>query len=277
MTQSPQITVHSAKTHSGPAAVLKDLRDGWRMGPVWRAFAWEELQFRYRRSVLGIGWIIISYLIFVSAIAVFFIGFTSIGEKHFVYYVAVGYASYMFLIANLIDGSYVFRSSKTWILSADLPHSVYVYKGVVRAGFPFAVQLATGFCLMFVMGWRPGPGALLAIPALALYLANAVWVQLFLGLVAARFADIGHLITSVSRILFFTTPILWTYGDRTGVVKLLADINPFTHFIEIFRAPLIGDPVHALSWEVVLGVTVAGWVMTVLTAGALRRRLPYWI
>lgn len=277
MSQSPQVTVHSAKAHTGPAAVLRDLGEGWRMGAVWRAFAWDEIQHRYQRSIFGIAWIIISYLIFVSAIAVFFSGFSSADAKHFVYYVAIGYAAYLFLIANLVDGGYVFRTAATWIKSTPMPQSIYVYKGVARAVFPFLIQLCVAFVLMALMGWRPDVSIFWALPALLALLANAVWVQLFLGLLGARFNDVTHLILAISRILFFTTPILWTYGDRTGFVKTLADFNPFTHFVEIFRAPIIGDPLQPLSWYVVIAMTFGGWALTIVTAGALRRRLAFWV
>jgi ABC-type polysaccharide/polyol phosphate export permease len=81
----------------------------------------------------------------------------------------------------------------------------------------------------------------------------------------------------MTRILFFTTPILWTYSERTGLVKTLADINPFTHFVEIIRAPVIGDPLQPLSWAVVGAITLCGWTVTILTGDRMRKRLPFWV
>lgn len=269
--------VYSARANSGPLAVLRDLGEGFAMGPVWRAFAWDEIQQRYRRSVLGLAWIALSYLIFVLAISFFFGGFASLGARHFIQYVALGFAAFSFLIGNITDGCQVFQVAGSWIKSTPLPYSIYIYKSIARSLFPFAIQLVVAFGFMAALGWRPGWSALYAIPAVAIYLVNAVSIQMIFGLIAARWRDISHLVSAITRVLFFTTPILWVYAEQTGLRKTVAGINPLTHFLEIFRAPLLGEPVLAHSWQVALGVTAGGWVLAIFLASFMRRRLPFWV
>ena len=69
--------------------------------------------------------------------------------------------------------------------------------------------------------------------------------------------------------LFFTmTPIIWTTDLLTGgapgsaeaIVEFLAKLNPFYHFIEIFRAPLVGQAQSWTHWAVVGVITVVGLV-----------------
>ncbi len=273
----PREQVFSARSASGPLAVLVDLRDGLAMGPVWRAFAWDEIQNRYRRSTLGLAWIMISHLIFVGAISIFFGGFSTAGMAGFTIYVAVGFAVFTFIIGNFVDGCDVFRSSASWIKSTSMPYSIYIYKSIARSLFPFAVQLASSLVIMVALGWRPTWTALMAIPALAIFLLNAVWIQLFFGLLAARWRDISHLVSALTRVLFFTTPILWVYEERAGLVKRFADINPLTHFLSIFRAPLLNTEPSPVSWPIVIGWTIFGWVLACAAASVMRRRLPFWV
>lgn len=272
-----QTVVFSARSQTGPFAILNDLREGLRYGPVWRAFAWDEIQNRYRRSVLGIAWIAISYVFFIVVIVLFFRGFASRGSNYFTNYVAVGFAAFTFLMSNVTDGCHVFKSASTWIKSASLPYSVYVFKSLARAFFPFVIHITLAILIMLWLGWRPGWSALLAAPALAIYLVNAVWVQYLLGLIAARWQDFAHLISTITRLLFFTTPIIWIYSDTGGMRRAVADINPFTHFLDIFRAPLIGDPMIGASWGIVVGWTIGGWILTIIVGGYMRRRLPFWV
>lgn len=277
--QKPQqnAAVYSARANSGPLAVFRDLGEGFAMGPVWRAFAWDEIQQRYRRSALGLAWIAISYLIFVAAIALFFSGFSSVSARHFIQYVALGFAAFTFLIGNITDGCEVFRVSGSWIKSTPLPYSIYIYKSIARSLFPFAIQLAVAFGFMTALGWRPTWSALYAIPAVAIYLVNAVSIQMIFGLIAARWRDFSHLVGAITRVLFFATPILWVYAEQTGLRKTVAGINPLTHFLEIFRAPLLGEPVLAHNWQVVAGVTAGGWIIAIFLASFMRRRLPFWV
>ncbi len=261
----------------GVAGVLADLRAGFAKGELWRHFAWDEIQNRYRRSALGIAWIGLSFLFFVVVIVLFFRGMSRADPGYFMMYVAIGFAAFNFLIGNVTDGCEVFRTSATWIKSTPLPYSVHIYKSISRSVFTFGIQFSLTLIVITIAGWRPHPGALMAIPALLIFLLNAVWIQLLFGLFATRFRDISHLISTITRLLFFTTPILWTMEQRTGLVRKIALYNPLTHYIEIFRAPIMNITPLEQSWPIVLGLTLIGSVVTVFCASVMLKRLPFWL
>lgn len=276
-TSSPVRQLYTPSSRSGVGAVLRDLGDGLARSQMWRSFAWNEIQKRYRRSLLGLAWIVVSYYIFVLAISIFFAGFSAKRGEDFVAYVAIGYAGYTYLIANIMDGCGVFKSARTWIKSTPLPYSTHIYKNAARSLFVFGIQLTAAIVILPFLGWRPSWIMWQAIPALMLFVINALWLQLFFGLLATRWRDVSHLFTAVTRILFFTTPILWVYDERTGLRKLLAGFNPLTHFLEVFREPLMGKPAALESWLVVLGCTVVGWALALFVASRMQRRLPFWV
>ncbi len=269
--------VYSARSQSGPTAVLRDLAAGARRGPLWRAFAWDEIKNRYRRSALGLAWIVISYLVFVGGISLFFGGFSALDARPFLFYVAIGFTGFTFLVGNIIDGCAVFKSSASWIKSTNLPYSIYVYKSVARSLFPFGVQLITGLIFIFLLGWRPSVHALLVIPAILVFLINACWVQLLLGHVAARWRDIEHLVGAITRLLFFISPVMWVFEERTGIVRQIALVNPTTHFLEVFRIPLLGGVPTLNTCLIVAAWTILGWSLAIASASVMRRRLPYWV
>lgn len=270
--------VYSAKDANGVLVVVHDVIEGFRMHPVWRAFAWDQLQHRYRRSMLGLAWIGISFVIFVVAISFFFGGFSEKRANDFIAYVAIGFAAFQFIIGIIVGGCEVFRTSATWIKSAPLPYSIYVYKNIAGILLPFAIHLSIAVIALLLLGiFNFSQLTLLAMPAFIVYLVNAVPAQILLGTVTARFADFSHLIQSITRILFFTTPILWVREERGGIVGKVADLNPLTHYIEIFRAPLLGQTPRLESWIIVATLTVLIWVAAILIAANMRRRLPFWV
>ncbi len=277
MTNAAAAVEFSAATQSGPRAVVADLVRGFAMGEVWRAFAWDETLARYRRSFFGLAWIAGSYVIFVAVIAIFFGSFSSADAEDFLMYVALGFAAFVYLNGNIIDGCAVFVNSATWIKSTPMPYSVYVYKSIFRSLTPFGLELLIALIGMLVLGWRPSVAALWAVPAFGAYLVFGVWSQYLLGLVAARFRDVGHLVGAVTRILFFTTPIMWTEADAQPIVRTISDFNPLTHLVEIFRAPLLNATVPVESWIFVGWFTLAGIALTLTVAGVMRARLPFWI
>lgn len=272
-------TTISRGGQSDPLIGLGDLVRGLSQRQLWFAFAADEVQQRYRRSKLGIAWIILSYVMFVAAISVFFGPFSSRGQAEFTAYVAVCYALFAFLTANVTDGCSVFRSSKTWINSVPLPHSIHVLKSVARSVFVFAISMTVAFVVLVATGHLFDPVAWLAVPAFIVLLFNGVMMQSYLGYAAARFRDLEHLLVSLTRVLFFTTPIIWVRADQPegSIRRAIADVNPFTHALEIFSSPLLGYVPDLLSWKIILCLTVVNVLLMLAASYVAYRRLPYWL
>jgi ABC-type polysaccharide/polyol phosphate export permease len=116
---------------------------------------------------------------------------------------------------------------------------------------------------------------LAAIPGLLLLLVNALWCSTLLGMLSARFRDLPQIVASILQIAFFATPVIW----RVNLInnKLLVDLNPFYHFIELVRAPLLGQSATLVSWLVVAGITIFGSVGTFLFYRSHRTRIAFWI
>ena len=272
--QTRRYDLHAA---SGVRGFWADLWAGLLMVELWRTFAWDEIQQRYRRSILGVSWIVLSFLMFVGGVSFFFSALSGQEIESYTVYVALGYAAFIFISGNFIDGCQVFTSSHVWIKAMSLPYSVHVYRSLFRSFLAFSLHMIVVVPIMIWSGWVPGLITLMVVPALAVYVLNAVAVQYLLGLIAARFEDVGHLVTSITRLLIFVTPILWVREGLDGARALAADWNPLTHYVEIFRAPFLGEMPRMTSWLVVFGVTFAVWLAAAVSAAIFRRRLPYWL
>ncbi|MCA8901951.1 MAG: ABC transporter permease [Hyphomonas sp.] len=258
---------------------LKDLVRGLSKVNLWWAFAVDEVQQRYRRSKLGLAWIVVSYVIFVAAISIFFGGFSVKGVSDFTAHVAVNYAFFAFLIATVTDGCAVFRSNKTWVGSMPLPHSIYVLKSVARALFVLGINMAVGIFVLLATGHLRTSVSWLAVPAFFVVLFNSLLIQTYLGYLTARFRDVEHLMVSLTRVLFFMTPILWVRAEQPvgSLRRTLADLNPFTHAMEIFSAPMLGHMPDPSSWQV-MGILTGVNILLMMGASYLaHRRLPYWL
>lgn len=262
-----------------PLIVLKDLVDGASRVSLWTAFASDEIQQRYRRSKLGLAWILLSYLIFVGIISLFFGNFSDLNHKHFTVYVAINFAIFSFLLANIMDGCAVFQAGKTWITSAPLPHSVHLYKSVARSLFILATNMVIAFGMLFLYGYSLKLVAFESIPALILLCIDAIFLQMILGYISARYQDLQHLVQSTARILFFTTPVLWVRTEHTapGLRYTVAELNPLTHALEIFSAPILGRHADPDSWIIMLYVSVGLFFTALVVGGFSHRRLSYWL
>ena len=153
----------------------------------------------------------------------------------------------------------LFVFGDVWANLLEMAHNAPVYVGVALWFGVFA-----------------GLAGLQIVPGLALALLNAVWVGLLLGTVCARFRDVPPIVASVMRIAFFMTPVIWI-PEMLGARAHLALYNPFTYFVELIRAPLLGQVVPAVTWLLVLGVTAGGWAAACIVFTRYRARVPYWL
>jgi ABC-2 type transport system permease protein len=88
----------------------------------------------------------------------------------------------------------------------------------------------------------------------------------------------------VVQLAFFLTPIVWIYQDflnspnpRIAERARLAELNPFLHFVEILRRPMLGQPQELRNWIVALVITVVGWALTLVVLRRYRARVSYWV
>jgi ABC-type polysaccharide/polyol phosphate export permease len=105
---------------------------------------------------------------------------------------------------------------------------------------------------------------------------NGIWIGVSLGLVCARFRDIPQIMGSLVQVAFFLTPVMWQAG-MLGTKQWAVAWNPFYHFLEVVRSPLVAASTNWSSWAAVLGITIIGYTATFLLFARFRARIAYWV
>ena len=107
---------------------------------------------------------------------------------------------------------------------------------------------------------------------------NGAWIAVLAGIIATRFRDIPPIIASLVQLLFFMTPIVWSYERfRSNPLADYLEINPVLHFVEIIRQPLLGLPITWHHWYVVGAITVVGCAVALVALRNYRSRVAYWV
>ncbi|NBJ11426.1 ABC transporter permease [Microvirga arsenatis] len=257
--------------------VFREVRDGWRWRELWMTLGWRDVQTRHRRSRIGPFWNTLSLAFVATCIGTLYGGIMGRPMSDYIPHLVTGYMIWAFLQALVIEGKDAFVSNASAIREIAVPGTVYIYKllwkNLVILGFNSLVYVAV---LVLFQVW-PFPNILLVVPALAIVLLNGIWVGLLLGLINVRYRDLGQLIPNAMRLAFFVTPILWYPDSVSGLRTIFVDFNPFYYFIEILRAPLLGQAPDPLLWIVALAITVIGWVIAAPIYAHWRRRIAFWV
>ncbi len=259
-----------------------DLSAGWRQRPLWGYLGWQDIKQRYRRSVLGPLWISISMAFIALTLGVLYGALFGQPIAQFLPYLATGLLIWNFISGCILDGSEVFIDNEGLIKHLAAPLSVHIYRLIWRQTLFLAHNAVIWVVLLLIFRWELNWTLLLAVPALALLLVNGTWIAIVVGIVSTRFRDIPPIVTALTQLMFFVTPIVWNYDSfraNPAVAERaqLAELNPVMHFVEILRRPLLGMPQEPRFWIVAAAITVMGCALALVFMRNYRSRVSYWV
>ena len=256
---------------------VADLRDGLRHVELWGMLGWHDIRQRYRRSILGPWWLTLSTAIMVSALGFVYHAILKMPLEQYLPFLASGLVTWTLVSSIVNDGCQALIANERVIRQMRLPFTIHVCRVVWRNVIIFLHNLLIVIVIVALFGGWPQIGALpLAAAALVAIAANGVWVALLLGALCARFRDIPQIVASLMQLFFFITPVIWHPSALPGQHRVIT-YNPFHHFIEIMRAPLLGAVPPAASWLAVIAMTLLGWMVTFAFLARYRRRFAYWV
>jgi ABC-2 type transport system permease protein len=295
------------------ARAFGDIQAGFLATELWSHLGWQDIKQRYRRSVLGPFWITISQAVIALGLGLLYGVLFNLAFETFLPYVATGLIVWTFMNNCVIEGMDSFISNEGLIKHLPAPlfvyalrtvwrqvimfgHNMLVYVAIIAIFAPwladnYSIVTKTGTCQGLPTGANCHPGldwhVLLAIPGFLLIVINAGWVCMLLGIVSTRFRDLPQLIGSIVQLMFYMTPIVWpidqvteVHGHRhglAGIVMPLINLNPFYHFEQIVRGPLLGQTVFPLNWWAPIGLAVFGWALALVVMRNYRARVSYWV
>jgi ABC-2 type transport system permease protein len=290
---STSVTASDARAADGPVDAAEtagprswsrafgDLRGGWRQRPLWGYLGWQDIKQRYRRSVLGPLWISISMGVIATAMGLLYGTLFGQPLAEFLPYVATGLLIWKFIEGCVLEGSEVFIANEGLIRFLPAPLSLHIYRLVWRQTLFFVHNLVIWVLIVAIFRPPLDWSALIALPAFVVLVANGAWIALLTGIVATRFRDIPPIITSVTQLVFFMTPIIWSYEilKQTAAAERarFVELNPVMHFVEILRQPMIGADIVWRHWWVVGVITVVGWATALVCLRNYRSRVAYWV
>ena len=255
---------------------IDDISGGFRDWRVWHHLAMQEVRQRYRRSTLGPFWISITLGVQVTAMG-FLVGFLlNVNFGRFLPYLAVGFVVWTFWMTTIIEGSLAFVGAAGTIVQVKRSLSTYLIQTLWRNTIVLA-HTAIVFVVVFaIYGVTPNSNTLYLFISIPLFALSMFWMMLLLGTVSVRFRDVPVILQNVMTVLFWTTPIFY-FPAQLGDKRIIADVNPLTHIIDIIRKPLLGEAPSELNWMYVSILTAVGCLFTLLFFARFRARIPYWI
>jgi lipopolysaccharide transport system permease protein len=255
---------------------VRDIKNGSTLWPLAWTLGWLDIKLRYRGSMLGPFWLTLSTGIMVGSLGVLYSTLFHMNVQEYLPFLSLSIVLWNFLSALVSESCLAFTEADSVIRSVRMPFFVFAIRVVIRNLLALAHNLLVIVVVFAVFLIWPGWHALLSLPALVLWVVDALALTLLLGGFCARFRDIQPIVNSVMQIGFFMTPVIWK-PEQLGPRVHLLPINPFFDLLEIVRAPLLGEVPSTMTW---LGAALYSLALCGVAWGFFARargRIAFWL
>jgi len=248
----------------------------WRCRYFWLSLVKMDLQLRYRRSMLGIGWSLLHPLATTGVLCIAFHEIFHTSVRQYVPFLMAGLAWWGYVSGVTIRGCSCFVEAESYIRQHPVPMAIYPLRTALGGMIHFGIALAVVLLLIWPLH---GFDNLPALPFLGISLALLLlfgWsVAVLAGYINSVFRDVQHLAEIGFQILFYLTPIIYPPESlaRTRLAQLV-EYNPLVSLLTIVRQPLLEGHIPDLAtYGAAALVTLIVSVAAVLSLGRLQKRV----
>ena len=270
----------STRSNGAPGAFWRELTESFKHPEFWALSSWLDIIVRARKSRFGVLWLLAPSAVYIFGLGTFLSGMQGSSDLgHFFAHVALGAMIFRTLMSAVIGSAGVFHGSVSFIMDGHMRLTDYLLQSLAKSFFDMCMYLPAVAVALAMFGNVSLLGLLVSLPVMLLIYINGLWISTVLALVGARFPDLSQLLSTTSIFLFLLTPIIW-YPEMMPAGSLRSQLmrfNPFYHFVEIFRAPIMGEAVEVASFWYVGAMTVVGLMVATFAYRRYARYVPLWI
>lgn len=257
-------------------AALKDVGDGIRLAPLWWRVGLDQTASRFQRSILGPFWMACNLLVVAFALAFLVSAMMGVDMSKSYPQVVAGLLAWSLVGTAMAEAQAIFLYNSGLMQSQRLPLSFYVFLHAQKAATNFLFQLIAFWVTMLVLRKFAIPHWTL-IPALVVILLIVCVQGFIIAIPSTRFRDVAYMMSYVVQLLFYVTPVFWTADHLSPQARRIVELNPFTHQVELLRAPLTGHAPAMIDWWWTLGTTGVLAVVALALLAMFRKRVVFWL
>jgi homopolymeric O-antigen transport system permease protein len=244
------------------------LRELWEHRELLFAFTLRNVLVRYKQTLLGISWAILQPFFLMVVFTLFFRRVGNVDSGRLPYPIF----SYSALLPWFLFANSLTQSANSLVANQNLLRKIYFPRlvlpitTILTALVDFLVASVVLGGMMVYYGHYPDPLRLLLIPAfLALALATALGVGLWLSALNVAYRDVQYVVPFLSQLWLFATPGIYLEPDLSQPWRTILGLNPMEGVVEGFRWALL-DAGSAPGWLVLVS---AGIASLLLASGAI--------
>lgn len=224
-------------------------------------FLFEELVKRdfkkkYKRTVLGMAWSVLSPLLMLIVMKLVFTQFFGRNTPHYTIYLFCGNLIFSYFSDSTSQGMQSLMGNASIFSKVSIPKYLFLFSKNVQTLINFGLTLCIFFvfCILdkIVFTWK---FILLLYPIVCLLLFN-IGVGLILSALFVFFRDIQYLWSVFTQLLMYMSAIFYTIDSYSYEIQCVFLINPVYLFIRYFRKIVIEAAIPTLWFHLLMAADV---------------------
>ena len=220
-------------------------------------FLFEELVKRdfkkkYKRTILGMGWSMLSPLLTLLVMKVVFENFFGRNTAHYTTYLFCGNLLFAWFSEASSGGMMSLYNNAGIFSKVNVPKYLFLLSGSVRTLINFALTLVLFFVFCgldhVAFTWR---FVLLAYPVATMFLFN-IGVGMALSALFIFFRDIQYLYRIALTLISYLSVIFYTIDSFSPFAQRLFLLNPIYANIKFWRLVVLEQTIPSLSYHLLL-------------------------
>ncbi|MBP3454381.1 MAG: ABC transporter permease [Clostridia bacterium] len=242
------------------------------------SFVRQDLRARYRRSVLGMLWAILTPLGMTVIIASVYSLLWKSDIHYFVPYLFSGLTPWSFLLASCDAGAMSYIAAEGYIKQLPIKLEIFPLRVVSTA---FINNLMFGLLAYYIVVIFLAPEmitlwTLMVLPAMLLFFVLAVSLATLAATAQVYTRDYAPMQSLVFQALFYVTPILYDYTmfDQMGYA-FIYEINPIFYFIQIMRDALMGRAPNGQYWMIAVLIATVVFLLSQYVFNKTKKKIVF--
>jgi len=250
-----------------------DFKELWAYRELFGFMVWRDVSVRYKQSVLGILWALLTPLITMLIFSIIFGKVAKIPTDGVPYpiFSYAGLLPWLFFSQSLQKATLSMVAERNLLTKIYFPRLIVPMAATLAPLVDMLIASSVLFAMMFYFQIAPTLHSIYLLPLCVLWAwLTAVGVGTWLSALNVYFRDVGQLIPFFVQVWLYASPVVYPASLIPPDFQWLYALNPMTGVIEGFRWALLahGDPPGLL-------VAVSATVSAVLfvTGGLFFKRM----
>ena len=256
------------------AILFNDIRKSLKLNELIFNISKLDLSVRYKRSIIGPFWIILSNVLLISVLSYIFSFIGKDDDFNYTIYMGIGLILWNFISSTINDSSIIFIQHESLIKQMNLPISFHIFRFMMRQ---IIVLLHSFILIPYIYFFYDFNvlNLLLFIFSVFIVCLSLFFISFIISFLSTQFRDLGFLIQNIMTVAFYASPILWHTSYLGGIKFYL--INPFYHYISLPRDILMGNGFNFVSLYFILVLLVCSILLLAFIYKYKRKSLMFYV